>query len=256
MIDEFPVTVPELTGDRERRAYVYLPDQYFKENAAYPVLYMFDGQNVFFDEDATYGTSWGMKDYMESTGTHMIVAAVECNTSPDNSRLSEYSPYSFYDKPYGQVTGRGKITMEWFVNSFKPFIDAHYRTLPGREDTFIAGSSMGGLMSLYALLEYNRYFSGAAALSPSLWANSDKIEELIRTAPIDKNTVLYIDCGEQELGGRDKIWESFGRVLELLLSRRIKVTARIVQGGKHCEACWAKQVPFFMNTLLYDEEVE
>ena len=53
--------------------------------------------------------------------------------------------------------------------SFKPAIDQEFPTLPGRNDTFIAGSSMGGLMALYAVMEYNRYFSRAAALSPSLW---------------------------------------------------------------------------------------
>ncbi len=254
MIDEFSVTVPELSGDKERRAYVYLPESYFADDEAYPVLYMFDGQNVFFDEDATYGTSWGMKDYMEYSGTGMIVAAVECNDGANNERLSEYSPYSFDDPRFGKVTGKGKLTMEWFIHSFKPWIDENYRTLPGRDDTFIAGSSMGGLMSLYALLEYNSYFSGAAALSPSLWANSDRIEALIKMAPIDPNTVLYIDCGEHELGMRDGMWQAFGRVVELLMQRKIKVTSRVVPSGNHCEACWAKQVPFFINTLLYDEE--
>ncbi len=253
MIDEFSVTVPELSGDKKRRAYVCLPDSYFEDDRAYPVLYMFDGQNVFFDEDATYGTSWGMKDYLEFSGAGLIVAAVECNDGANNERLSEYSPYTFDDPRFGKVAGKGKMTMEWFVNSFKPWVDGHYRTRPGREDCFIAGSSMGGLMSLYALLEYNRYFSGAAALSPSLWANKDMVEELIRTAPIDPNTVLYIDCGEQELGMRGNMWDSFGRVVRLLMERRIKVTARIVPSGRHCEACWAKQVPFFIGTLLYDE---
>ena len=69
-------------GEEERRAYVYLPTMYEADpDRRYPVLYMFDGQNVFFDEDATYGKSWGMADYLDYTDTPLIVAAVECNAA-------------------------------------------------------------------------------------------------------------------------------------------------------------------------------
>lgn len=78
----------------------------------YPVLYMFDGHNVFFDWDATYGKSWGMKEYMDFTGTQLIIAAVECNRSPENGRLSEYSPYDFQAPELGKFKGRGDETHE------------------------------------------------------------------------------------------------------------------------------------------------
>ena len=69
MIEKWKVTVPILTGNEERNAYIYLPESYYNgnEDTRYPVLYMFDGHNVFFDSDATYGKCWGMKEYMEST---------------------------------------------------------------------------------------------------------------------------------------------------------------------------------------------
>ncbi len=104
-----------------------------------------------FDEDATYGKSWGVADYLDYTDTPLIVAAVECNTGANNERLVEYSPYRFDDKQYGHFDGKGKDTLNWFVHEFKPCIDANYRTQPDRAHTFIGGSSMGGLMSLYAL---------------------------------------------------------------------------------------------------------
>lgn len=129
---------------------------------------MFDGHNVFFDEDATYGKCWGMKEYMDYTQTQVIIAAVECNHSPDNGRIKEYSPFTFRNPKLGNITGLGKITMNWMVHTFKPYIDENFRTIPDRNHTFIAGSSMGGLMSLYAVLEYNQTFSRAAALSPSI----------------------------------------------------------------------------------------
>ena len=191
MIDVWTTEFPAVTGEKTRKVYVYLPTSYEKDNEKrYPVLYMFDGHNVFFDSDATYGKSWGMGEYMDYTDTEMIIAAVECNTAPDNSRLSEYSPFSFSDSRFGKVTGRGKKTMEWFVKEFKPEIDSRYRTLTGREDTFIAGSSMGGLMSLYAVLKYNKYFSAAAALSPSIWTNREKTFELIEKTRIRKGTKI------------------------------------------------------------------
>ena len=130
MIDKWNITIPELTGEESRRAYIYLPDSWQRNpELRYPVLYMFDGHNVFFDEDATYGKSWGMGEYLDAAQTQLIVAAVECNHHPDNGRLSEYSPYTFYEPDFGHVPGRGKVTMDWFVNTFKPSIDREYRTL-------------------------------------------------------------------------------------------------------------------------------
>ena len=130
MIKFWDITIPELTDDQERNAYIYVPDSYHRDkNKRYPVLYMFDGHNVFFDSHATYGKSWGMKEYLENTDTELIVAAVECNHSPDNGRLREYSPYDFSDPQFGSFQGLGDITMQWFIHTFKPYIDTHYPTL-------------------------------------------------------------------------------------------------------------------------------
>ena len=176
MIKKWSVSYPAVNGTEQRRAYVYLPTMYEAEpDRRFPVLYMFDGQNVFFDEDATYGKSWGVADYLDYTDTPLIVAAVECNAGPNNERLVEYSPYRFDDPTYGHFDGKGQATMSWYIHRFKPFIDRSFRTLPDREHTFIGGSSMGGLMSLYALLQYNDTFSRAAALSPSIWVAPDKL---------------------------------------------------------------------------------
>lgn len=140
---------------------------------------MFDGQNVFFNEDATYGKSWGVADYLDYTDTPLIVAAIECNAGANNERLVEYSPYRFDDPTYGHFDGKGQATMSWFIHRFKPLIDQNFRTLPDRANTFIGGSSMGGLMSLYALLQYNDTYSRAAALSPSIWVAPDKLSGLV-----------------------------------------------------------------------------
>lgn len=252
MVYTWDITIPELTEDEPRKAYVYLPESYHEDSdQRYPVLYMFDGHNVFFDSHATYGKSWGMKEYMDTTSTPLIIAAVECNHSPDNGRLKEYSPYSFKDPRFGSVTGKGRITMDWMTHTFKKEIDSRFPTIPDREHTFIAGSSMGGLMSLYAVFAYNRVFSRAACLSPSLWVDIQKISRLIERTRIRPDTMVYMDYGSEELKSHKGMLNQFQKVTSSLLNNHVMLDCRIIPGGEHCEASWEKQIPFFMNTLLY-----
>ena len=255
MVKKWLITIPELTGELTRNAYLYLPESYqYEPDRRYPVLYMFDGHNVFFDSDATYGKSWGMKEYMDGSGTQMIIAAVECNHHPDNGRLCEYSPFTFDNPEVGHVRGRGRTTMEWLGNTFKPYIDAEFPTLPDREHTFIAGSSMGGLMSLYAVTAYNHVFSRAAALSPSIWFATGRLDRLLREAPMAPDTVVYMDYGSRELSFHANMKRQFSRVVSRLLERGVMLDCRIVPGGDHNEASWERQIPFFMETLLYGVE--
>lgn len=252
MVIKWDITIPELSGEERRGVYVYLPESYdWDQERRYPVLYMFDGHNLFFDSDATYGKSWGMKEYLDRTGTPLIVAAVECSHSPDHGRLREYAPYSFQEAGLGQITGRGRETMEWMIHTLKPEIDRRFRTLPGREHTFLAGSSMGGLMSLYGVLQYNRVFSRAGVLSPSLWTAPRELCALIRRAQVGRDTVIYMDYGSEELQARSSMEKIFGQTVSDLLARHILLTSRVVPGGTHCEACWERQLPFLIPTLLY-----
>ena len=255
MIETWNLTIPELTGDTPRRAYVYVPDSWQEdETLRYPVLYMFDGHNVFFDKDATYGKSWGMKRYLDFTETQIIVAAVECNHSPDGGRLSEYSPFDFRAKGFGSIKGRARTMMDWMVNTFKPYVDANFPTLPDRETTYLGGSSMGGLISLFGVLEYNHTFSKAACLSPSIWFAVNQLDQMIQKADIGRDTVIYMDYGSREMGFHPNMARQFSRVTGQLLARRVNVDVRIVPGGNHNEASWERQIPFFLNTLLYDQE--
>ena len=253
MTERFEVAFPVLGGSEERFTYIYLPNSYFhNENKRYPVLYMFDGHNVFFDEDATYGKSWGMAKFAEENKLPLIIAAVECNHSPDNGRLSEYSPFTFDNSQLGRIKGRGHITMKWFVNKFKPYIDKHFPTIPNRKHTFIAGSSMGGLMSLYAVMRYNHVFSRAAALSPSIWFATAQLDNMLSHAHIRKDTVVYMDYGSREMGAHWNMKWQFNRVASKLLERGVMLDCRVVPNGDHDEATWEKQIPFFMSTLFYD----
>ena len=143
--------------------------------------------------------------------------------------------------------------MDWMVHTLKPKIDRDFRTISDRKHTFIAGSSMGGLMSLYAVTQYNAVFGRAAALSPSVWTSVDKLEQLIRRTKIRQNTVIYMDYGSVELEQRPKVYRDFERIAAAFFQKRALLEVRIVPGGTHCEASWERQIPFFMNTLLYEE---
>ena len=178
------------------------------------------------------------------------MAAVECNHGKNHDRLKEYSPFTFFDEHLGKIRGLGPKTMSWFTKSFKPFIDEHYRTLADRDHTYIAGSSMGGLMAIYALFRYNHIFSKAAALSPSLWTDPAQLKELIARYSVRENTTLYMDYGSLEMANREGMRELFKEFSELLYDKGVFLTSRIVPYGEHCEACWAKQVPVFINILL------
>ena len=247
MIQTFDLTIPELSGGELRRAYVWLPDAYDGDpDARFPVLYMFDGQNVFFDEDASFGTSWRMYDYLNAGQTDVIVAAVSCSQT---GRMAEYSPFSHENGDAGHVNARGRSTMEWLLGEFKPSIDAQYRTLPDRDNTLIAGSSMGGLMSMYAALDYNGAFSRAACLSPSLWVHPRKSLRMIERARIAPDTCIYFDYGTQEMGNHPKNTEVLCAACSALLHKGVDLTFRLVPGGTHSEESWAQRVPVMMKCL-------
>ena len=249
MVYKWNVTLPKLSGDTPRRAYIWLPEDYDEDpDKRYPVMYMFDGHNVFFDEDATFGKSWGMAKYMEENPKDLIVVAVECSHE-GNRRLIEYAPMTYENSEHGKIRGKGNVMMHWMVNSLKPYIDENYRTLPDRKNTIIAGSSMGGLEALYGGTAYNHIFQRAACLSPSLWVAPGKVLEFVARAHIRRDTTVYMDYGELEMFNHAASQESIISTAHLLLTKRVNLALRIVPGGNHSEASWEKQIPIFMDCL-------
>ncbi len=249
MVLEWEVTIPKLTGDKKRKAYIWLPESYDEDpERRYPVMYMFDGHNVFYDKDATYGKSWGMAKYMEESQKELIIVGVECNHE-GNGRLQEYSPINFENSTLGKIKAKGSLYMNWMVNYLKPYIDKKYRTLTDRKNTIIAGSSMGGLMALYGATVYNHIFQRAACLSPSLWVSSGKILEMVARAHIRRDTCIYMDYGSEEMFNHAANAEALISTSHLLLTKRVNLAFRIVPGGTHSEASWERQIPIFMDCL-------
>ena len=249
MIKVTKIRIPQLPTEKPRRLYVYLPRGYERSERRYPVLYMFDGHNVFYNSHATYGKSWGMKKYLEKSGAELILVAVECNHEGFR-RLSEYTPWSFSSRLTGMVEAQGRLTMDWITKELKPHIDASYRTLPDREHTLIAGSSMGGLMAIYAAVEYNDVFSRAAALSPSLEVAPRERRKLIKNRSLDASTRIYLDMGSAEADGNARVLTGLFETAKLLTASGADVAACVVPGGEHCEADWEKRIPVFMDYLL------
>ena len=249
MVENFTAHITPFGLDRN--TFVYLPDDWQSSGRRYPVVYMFDGHNLFFDSTATYGTCWGLKEYMDAHPQAIIVAP-ECNHE-GNARLEEYSPYDFVWQEY-DIKGRGKAYLNWMVQELKPLIDAKYPTLPDRENTAIGGSSMGGLMSLYAVTAFNDVYSRAACLSPSIWFATRSLDRLIRDAQFAPDTVIYMDYGSREMAHHDNMRKQYAAVTSRLLEKQVLLTSRIVPNGDHCEACWEEQIPFFMHILFYNRE--
>ena len=248
MIKKFSITIPPLSGKEERVGYIYFPPTYDSNTEdRYPVMYMFDGQNIFFDEDATYKTSWGMSDYLSNNPLEMIIIAISCNPIGTN-RLYEYTPFDFvYNNE--EIKAKGKIYMNWLVNELKPQVDSQLRTLKDRKNTYICGASLGGLMSFYAATVYNRFFGKAICLSPSLWVNVDAVTKTINTSKMNEETSIYMDYGSKELDNHIENKEILMKATSLLIDKNISATLSIAHGGKHCEASWAKRVPYFIKWL-------
>jgi len=239
----------------DRPLHIYLPEGYDRSEERYPVMYFFDGHNLYRDEDATYGKSWGLADFLDRWGRKMIVVGIECGHN-GRERLSEYLPYpadpgSWFDG----IEPMGKTTMDWIVEEVKPRIDSTYRTIPFRECTGIAGSSMGGLMALYAATVYNRWFSKAGCVSSAIGCCMGRVKADLTEQDISPDTRVYLSWGTREAGVPDRedrqsaaYWNNT-QAAEALEARGAAVELKCQIGGGHCEADWEKLVPELMGFL-------
>ena len=234
-----------------RRLHIYLPPEYESSEERYPVMYFFDGHNLFFNEDATYGKSWGLREFLDSWGKGMIVVGLECSHT-GNQRLWEYLPYPPETERFGALQSWGEETLRWIVEDIKPMIDLCFRTIPFRECTGIGGSSMGGLMALRAAVGWNRWFSKAACVSSAIGFCPSAVLRDVMETDVDPDTRVYLSWGEKESHMRDgrnlsREWNE--AVADRLRGQGAAVVTYCQPGGGHCEADWEKLVPEFMDFL-------
>ncbi|MBO6047962.1 MAG: alpha/beta hydrolase [Erysipelotrichaceae bacterium] len=240
--------------NKVRRLHIYLPDDYEESEEHYPVMYFFDGHNLFFDEDATFGKSWGLKEFLDHWSKKIIIVGIECGHENDE-RLIEYCPYHYIASFCGEIDGIGHQTLSWIADELKPMIDQTYRTYTHREATGIGGSSMGGLMAVYAAAKFNDTFSKAACLSSSIAPCMTDIVRDIKEGPIDPDTRVYLSWGEHESYSKAKnpmntvIARANLRAEKTFMDQGATTYIYYQHNGYHSEASWERQVPLFMNFL-------
>ena len=246
-------------ANQMRTLHIYLPENYDETDRQYPVMYFFDGHNLYFNEDATYGKSWGLKEFLDGWEKEMIVVGIECSHE-GRKRLDEYSPYDCDAGFLAGIRGTGEATMDWIVNELKPVIDRDYRTYYFREATGIAGSSMGGLMAVYAAGKYNRWFSKAGCISSAIGFCMNDLRRDFAQWEIDPDTHVYLSWGTEEAGGArsnpadDYLTQTAynnADIAQQFQKSGATVSLRCQRGGHHCEADWEKLVPDFMNFLWF-----
>ena len=251
----------------KRSVDVWLPPSYFDSSAKsrrYPVLYVHDGQNVFDPATSFIGVDWAIDETMmrlitEKKVPEAIVVAI-WNTP---KRLSEYMPQKAIErtteaeldnmfKPVRQKP-LGDAYLKYLVTVLKPAIDGRSRSLPDRSHTSIMGSSMGGLISLYAICEYPEVFGGAACLSTA-WTVGGGVtaRELEKALPDPKTHRIYLDFGTETTDGK---YEPLQQQVDSQMkaagyTEGTNWVTKSVPGEPHSERAWRKRVDIPLQFLL------
>lgn len=232
----FPI--PQL--NRTRRVWMYVPRSYVSTKKAYPVLYMQDGQNLFNEQTAPFG-EWGIDEALDTLmrryNKEIIVVGID---NGGEKRMTEYNPY---DNPkFGK--GEGNLYIDFLANTLKPYIDQHYRTLKDPQHTFIAGSSMGGLISLYAVVKYPHVFGGAGVISPALWTAPAIYKDVENATWSEKVAPKFFFYGGGQEG--ESMVPDMDKVIGIIEKKGSFQLRRVMSPlGKHNEPTWRKEFPEF-----------
>lgn len=242
--------MPQL--NRSRRIWIYLPPGYKKGHKHYPVLYMHDGQNLFDELESAYG-EWGVDECLDSLiekgKPACIVIGID---NGGNKRMSEYNSYEFTwkrDTSSTTFSPEGDAYLNFISKTLKPYIDKHYRTLSSKENTVIAGSSMGGLISYYAVLKYPDVFGKAGIFSPAFWTASE-INDL--TDSLDgslKGKYFFYMGGKEDDDDLNRMIEIKDKVGK---NSSAMVYSVVDPNGKHNEQAWRKWFAEFYNFIMAD----
>jgi predicted alpha/beta superfamily hydrolase len=237
----------------KRTIRIFTPDAYQQQpKQAFPVLYMFDGQNIFSHPESAVYDTWCANTTMErvaSEGSLRPWIIVGIDHLED--RLTEYSPW---------IGGRGDKCAQFLVNELKPYIDKTYRTLSEPQWTGVMGSSMGGLMSLYIGKTYPKTFGRIGGLSPALmWGDGQMFQYWDRHTHCWSKIYLYVGSQEQYsfygvFLDYVPITRDFYSHLKQLGYSDYEVHFNLAQGETHYETSWQRQLPDIMRWLLSEPQ--
>lgn len=222
-----------------REVHVYLPHGYEKSQELFPVLYMHDGQNAFDPSRAFMGQTWKAEETLtrlirEKKISPIVVVAIDNKPT----RLFDYT----HDKDAGVSGGGGSdLYLDQLENDLIPLVEKHVKVKTGSADRGILGSSLGGLVSLYAGFTRNT-FGRVGALSPSIWWNNRSIMTIGSYVP----EFLYMDSGT--LGGEKP--QDVLDLSEKLSNLQMKLKVIIEEGALHREEAWARRFPMALQHLF------
>jgi len=234
--------IPQL--NRTRRIWAYLPKSYNQtKGKSYPVLYMYDGQNLFNEQTAPFG-EWGVDECLDTlqqqTGKECIIIGID---NGGDKRTTEYNPYD--NEKYGK--GEGAQTVEFLVKTLKPYIDQKFRTIKDAQHTYIAGSSLGGLMALYAHMKYPNVFSASGIFSPAFWIAPQLNDELAKTNWGSFQRFYFYAGGKES----ETMVSDMDKVIKVIEAKHQYETERVVYPlGQHNEKYWQMYFPGFYKWLI------
>ncbi|AXQ79023.1 alpha/beta hydrolase [Streptococcus chenjunshii] len=253
--------------DEERRIRVLLPKDYKKEDwATYPVLYMHDGQNIFYSKESFSGYSWKIIPTIKKHKEFPKLIIVGIDNAEEN-RLNEYAPWMTdvgTTPETASVGGDGMDYGEWVVNVVKPFIDNHYRTKPDRANTLLAGSSMGGIITAYMGAAYPQIFGNLGVFSLASWFSERDFLRYCNHHALNKQSKVYIQVGTKE---GDDVDEAFApdmnqayidcslHYYQSLIKTGMpleNIRLRIMANEIHHEKHWAEHFVEFLQFTLKD----
>lgn len=232
--------IPQL--NKKRRIWIYLPKNYQTTGKNYPVLYMQDGQNLF-NEKTAFAEEWGVDECLDSLQAKLqkdcIVVGIDNGL---DKRINEYNPYDHFK--YGK--GLGNEYVDFLAQTLKPYIDKNYRTRKGRDYNYLAGSSMGGLISWYAMLKHPTVFGGAAVFSPSFWISP---QVYVDAEKWDEMEMLrfYLYTGAKEEANAVAELQKMASILQK--KKQSQVRTVVNQIGEHSEKYWRQEFADFYKWM-------
>lgn len=232
--------IPQLNTTRP--IWIYLPPGYKGLTKRYPVIYAQDGQNLFDDFIAPFG-EWGIDETLDSLHKTNHIDCIVVGIGNSSKRLQEYNPYN--NERFGE--GLGTEYTDFLVNTLKPYIDSHYRTLKDPAHTLIMGSSMGGLISYYASLTHPDVFGKAGIFSPSFWI-APEIDQLTDSLAPRIKGMFFFYVGKKE---SDSMVIDMKRTADHLAKNSKALLYSVIDdNGKHNEAAWRKWFPEFVRWIF------
>jgi predicted alpha/beta superfamily hydrolase len=221
----------------------------------YPVLYFMDGQNVFDEKTSYIGVKWAADETLERLATDGIEAIAVAVYNHGDDRMHEYNPWRSSLTWRGRshpTGGKGDAYLEWLVGTVKPLVDRSFPTRAERMATGIIGSSMGGLIALYALLGQRAVFGLAGVMSPAVHWSDYRVVTLIEDSPLPPARI-HLDMGWREWRGATR---DARKVRDALLARGFVLDRDLhyveERNARHNEAAWARRLPDALRFLLAD----